>query len=264
MKRRRARRRRGDAARQDRHGEPEHQPARPGALPHQAGDPSQHRRAAGASIRCTPMRIRSRMRWRTSRTRSARSSSRTSGRSTTGCSTRSGDLGLLAQPRPHQYEFARLNVTYVITSKRKLRPAGRRGHRRRLGRSAHADDRRAAPARLHAAIDPHAVRAHRHHQGRRLDRLCEPRHRPARRPRRQRAARHGGARPAAPAAHQLGRALRRRGASRGLHRAGASASAGARRAPLQTRPAGLDRARRFRGDAAARASSGSSPATRCG
>ena len=30
-------------------------------------------------------------------------------------------LGLLAQPRPHQSEFARLNVTYVITSKRKLR-----------------------------------------------------------------------------------------------------------------------------------------------
>ena len=30
-------------------------------------------------------------------------------------------LGLLAQPRPHQYEFARLNVSYVITSKRKLK-----------------------------------------------------------------------------------------------------------------------------------------------
>jgi glutaminyl-tRNA synthetase len=30
-------------------------------------------------------------------------------------------LGLLAQPRPHQYEFGRLNLTYVITSKRKLR-----------------------------------------------------------------------------------------------------------------------------------------------
>lgn len=30
-------------------------------------------------------------------------------------------LGLLAQPRPQQYEFARLNVTYVITSKRKLK-----------------------------------------------------------------------------------------------------------------------------------------------
>ena len=30
-------------------------------------------------------------------------------------------LGLLAQPRPHQYEFARLNVTSVITSKRRLK-----------------------------------------------------------------------------------------------------------------------------------------------
>ncbi len=30
-------------------------------------------------------------------------------------------LGLLVQPRPHQYEFARLNVTTVVTSKRKLR-----------------------------------------------------------------------------------------------------------------------------------------------
>jgi glutaminyl-tRNA synthetase len=31
------------------------------------------------------------------------------------------ELGLLAQPRPHQYEFARLNLTYIITSKRKLK-----------------------------------------------------------------------------------------------------------------------------------------------
>jgi glutaminyl-tRNA synthetase len=30
-------------------------------------------------------------------------------------------LGLLAKPRPHQYEFARLNVTGVVTSKRRLR-----------------------------------------------------------------------------------------------------------------------------------------------
>jgi glutaminyl-tRNA synthetase len=30
-------------------------------------------------------------------------------------------LGLLAQPRPHQYEFARLNVTGVVTSKRRLK-----------------------------------------------------------------------------------------------------------------------------------------------
>ena len=31
------------------------------------------------------------------------------------------DLGLLAQPRPHQYEFARLNVSHVMTSKRRLK-----------------------------------------------------------------------------------------------------------------------------------------------
>jgi glutaminyl-tRNA synthetase len=31
------------------------------------------------------------------------------------------ELGLLSQPRPHQYEFARLNMTYIVTSKRKLR-----------------------------------------------------------------------------------------------------------------------------------------------
>ena len=30
-------------------------------------------------------------------------------------------LGLLAQPLPHQYEFGRLNLSYVVTSKRKLR-----------------------------------------------------------------------------------------------------------------------------------------------
>ncbi|MCH8180369.1 MAG: glutamine--tRNA ligase/YqeY domain fusion protein [Proteobacteria bacterium] len=34
---------------------------------------------------------------------------------------RLAELGLLAQPTPRQYEFARLNLTYVITSKRKLK-----------------------------------------------------------------------------------------------------------------------------------------------
>ena len=45
---------------------------------------------------------------------------------------------------------------------------------------------------------------------------------------------------------ELGRDLRQRGASRGVHGAGAPASAGARRAPLRARPGGLDRARRLR------------------
>ncbi|MGO3741497.1 glutamine--tRNA ligase/YqeY domain fusion protein [Kerstersia sp.] len=33
---------------------------------------------------------------------------------------RLAELGQLAQPLPHQYEFARLNLSYVVTSKRKL------------------------------------------------------------------------------------------------------------------------------------------------
>ncbi len=37
-------------------------------------------------------------------------------------------LGLLAQPRPHQYEFARLNLTYIVTSKRKLKQLVDEGH----------------------------------------------------------------------------------------------------------------------------------------
>ena len=38
------------------------------------------------------------------------------------------DLGLLARPLPHQHEFARLNLTYVVTSKRKLAQLVSEGH----------------------------------------------------------------------------------------------------------------------------------------
>jgi glutaminyl-tRNA synthetase len=41
---------------------------------------------------------------------------------------RLAELGKLAQPLPHQYEFARLNVSYVVTSKRKLLQLVREGH----------------------------------------------------------------------------------------------------------------------------------------
>jgi glutaminyl-tRNA synthetase len=107
---------------------------------------------AGASTRCTPMRTRSRTRWRTSRTASARWSSRTSAPSTTGCWGKSpaDGLGLLAHPLPKQYEFGRLNLTYVITSKRKLKALVDEGHRAGLGRPAHAHPGGPAPARLHA------------------------------------------------------------------------------------------------------------------
>jgi glutaminyl-tRNA synthetase len=76
---------------------------------------------AGASTRCTPTRTRSRTRWKTSPTASARWSSRTSARSTTGCWKAWPTLGLLSGPLPRQHEFGRLNLSYVITSKRKLR-----------------------------------------------------------------------------------------------------------------------------------------------
>jgi glutaminyl-tRNA synthetase len=41
---------------------------------------------------------------------------------------RLAELGQLAQPLPHQYEFARLNLSYVVTSKRKLLQLVRDGH----------------------------------------------------------------------------------------------------------------------------------------
>ena len=47
---------------------------------------------------------------------------------------------LQPEHRPRQIEFSRLNLAYTITSKRKLKHAGRGRHRVRLGRPAHADD----------------------------------------------------------------------------------------------------------------------------
>ena len=79
--------RRPRAARQDRHGVGQHQPARPRALPHPARAATRARARSGASIRATTTRTASPTPSRASRTRSARWSSRTTGRSTTGSST---------------------------------------------------------------------------------------------------------------------------------------------------------------------------------
>ena len=75
---------------------------------------------SGACIRCTTTRTASPTRWRTSRTRCARWSSKTIARSTTGCWKSWRNSALLTKPLPQQYEFARLNLTYVVLSKRKL------------------------------------------------------------------------------------------------------------------------------------------------
>ena len=55
---------------------------------------------------------------------------------------------LTVPSQPHQYEFARLNLTYTVLSKRVLTRAGARRPCHRLGRSAHAD---ASPACAAAA-----------------------------------------------------------------------------------------------------------------
>ena len=59
---------------------------------------------------------------------------------------------------PQQIEFDRLNLTYTLLSKRKLLQLVQEGHVQRLGRSAHADDLRHPPARLHAGGDPQFLR----------------------------------------------------------------------------------------------------------
>ena len=82
-------RRRAHAAREDRHGLAEPQPARPGDVPHPARARITAPATSGASTRCTTARTASPTRSRASRTRSARWSSRTTGRCTTGSSTRS-------------------------------------------------------------------------------------------------------------------------------------------------------------------------------
>ena len=140
-------------------------------------------------------------------------------------------LGLLAQPRPHQYEFARLNVSYVVTSKRKLKQLVDEKivdgwDDPRMPTIAGLRRRGYTPESLRLP-----ERARRNEQGGRLDRLREPRAGAARRPRPQGAARDGGARSGAPRAHELGRDLRRRSAPRALPGAGPSAASRARHAP---------------------------------
>ena len=138
----------------------QHQSARSGALPHPARDASAHRRPRGTSIRATTTRTASRTRSRASRIRSARSNSRITGRSTTGSSS---NLPVPSQPR--QYEFARLNLDLHGAVEAGADRAGAGRPCRGLGRSAHADARRPAPARRAAGGDPRIRQAHRRRQG---------------------------------------------------------------------------------------------------
>ena len=62
---------------------------------------------------------------------------------------------------PQQIEFARLNLTYTMLSKRKLLQLVTEEDRARLGRSAHADDLRLPAQGIHAREHPRVLQAHR-------------------------------------------------------------------------------------------------------
>ena len=126
--RRRISERRARAARQDRHGV-----AATSICAIRCSTASCTRRIRaparpGRSIRATISRTASPTPSRASRIRSARSNSRITGRSTTGSSS-----NLPVPSRPHQYEFARLNLTYTVLSKRVLTRAGARRPCRQAG-----------------------------------------------------------------------------------------------------------------------------------
>ena len=116
--------------------------------------------------------------------------------------------GYFDKPLPRQIEFARLNLNYTITSKRRLQ---------QLVSERHVDgwdDPRMttlvgpAPARLHARVDPPVLRPHRRRQGGAVDRHERARAGGARRSRRARRARQRGGRSAAAGDHQLRRGRR--------------------------------------------------------
>ena len=152
--------RRARAARQDRHGVGQHQPARSGALPH----PARHAiRAPARRGTIYP-----------SYDFAHGQSDAIEGITHSICTLEFEDhrplydwfLENLPVPsRPRQYEFARLNLTYTVLSKRVLTELVRGGHVDGLGRSAHADARRPAPPRRAAGGAARFRQAHRRRQG---------------------------------------------------------------------------------------------------
>ncbi len=140
--------RRARAARQDRHGVGQHQPARPGALPHPACAASAHRRRL---VDLSELRLRARPVGRDrghhafdlhARVRGSPAALRLVPREPAGAVAAAPVRVRAAQPHLHGAVEARAHR------------AGARRPRHRLGRSAHADARRPAPARRAAGGDP--------------------------------------------------------------------------------------------------------------
>ena len=139
-------------------------------------------------------------------------------------------LDQLGIHHPQQIEFARLNLSHTVTSKRKLLELVQQQARVRLGRPAHAHARRPAPARLHARGDPRLRRARRRRQGGQRRGHRAPRALPARGPQPARRAAHGRAAAAAAGDRELSRGAGR--GDRGGQQSRRTRGAGTRKVPF--------------------------------
>ena len=116
--------------------------------------------------------------------------------------------------RPRQYEFARLNLSYTVLSKRVLTELVRGGRGQRLGRSADADACRAAPPRRAAGGDPRLRRPDRRGARRQPGRRRHARGRDPRGAQQDGAATDGGAPAAQGGDRELPRRTRPRSSTR--------------------------------------------------
>ena len=160
--------RRARPAREDRHGRAQHQPARPGAVPHPARRASAHRRRL---VRLSHLRLRARAVGRHrghhalhlhARVRGAPAALRLAHREPAGAVAAAPVRVRAPQPHAHRAQQARAAAP------------GERGARARLGRPAHADHVGAAPARVPRRGHPRLRHAGRRRQGgqHRRGRVC--------------------------------------------------------------------------------------------
>ena len=247
----RVRRRHQDAAREDRHGLAQHQPARPGHVsdPQGLAPPDRRRLVHLPHVRLGPrsvgldrghhaLDLHARVRGPPAALRLVPRSARHA--------SPAADRVRAAEPHPHDHEQA------------EAARARAAGARLRLGRPAHADAGWVAAARLHARGHPRVRRAHRRRQGRQGRRHRVPRALPARGSQPSRRATHGRA-----AAPQAGDRELSRGAGGGDGGGEQSRGCRSRHAQGALLPRPLYRAGRFPRPGAAEVSSGSRRAPKC-
>ena len=131
----------------------EHQPARPGAVPHQARDAPQHRRRL---VHLPDVHLRAPDRGRARKHHAQHLHARVRGPAPVLrlAARAPGRLRPAGAPAAAAVRVRAAEPELHRDQQAQAAPAGRGRHRRRLGRPADADDRRHAPARLHARQHP--------------------------------------------------------------------------------------------------------------